>query len=183
MLKLVDSFCIAFDNFVSDSDSDSDSEELADERGEIFNCFSSSFFRFFFFFFPVWRLLFLTLTSWHSAIEFLDSSSPVSNLEESSLCVRNFVSGSPSDSTPDSELLSFSSFFFLRFFLLFCFLCFLFFFRGVSLSSLRTISSHRLVSDGSPLSAQVLSTRSIYRSCFTAKFSKQPAGVKVEGRL
>lgn len=49
--------------------------------------------------------------------------------------------GSTSDSAPDSELLSFSPFFFLFFFLLLCFLCFLFFLCGGSLVSLEIISS------------------------------------------
>lgn len=49
--------------------------------------------------------------------------------------------GSTSDSAPDSELLSFSPFFFLFFFLLLCFLCFLFFLCGGSIVSLEIISS------------------------------------------
>lgn len=49
--------------------------------------------------------------------------------------------GSTSDSAPDSELLSFSPFLFLFFFLLLCFLCFLFFLWGGSFSSLAFMSS------------------------------------------
>lgn len=49
--------------------------------------------------------------------------------------------GSASDSAPDSELLSFSPFLFLFFFLLLCFLCFLFFLWGGSFPSLAFMSS------------------------------------------
>lgn len=54
--------------------------------------------------------------------------------------------GSTSDSAPDSELVSFSPFFLLFFFLLLCFLCFLFFLCGGSLSSLALMSSFSVAS-------------------------------------
>lgn len=128
----------------SPSDSEPEAELLSDgERdGDFFSCFSS-FFLFFFFFLAACLLCFLDFASpsvsARSVIaSFLPSSfcpawSP-SPAAAASLALALVVLtglgggvGSTSDSAPDSELLSFSPFLFLFFFLLLCFLCFLFF--------------------------------------------------------
>lgn len=128
----------------SPSDSEPEAELLSDgERdGDFFSCFSSFFF-FFFFFLAACLLCFLDFespsVSTRSVItSFLPSSfspacSPAPAAAASralALVVRTGLGGgcgSTSDSAPDSELLSFSPFLFLFFFLLLCFLCFLFF--------------------------------------------------------
>lgn len=78
-----------------------------------------------------------------------------------------FVRDSPSDSTPDSELLSFSSLRFFRFFLLLCFLCFLFFFLGVSLPSLPVMPSYGTVVSVGSSSALALMAHSILETGVT----------------
>lgn len=142
----------------SPSDSEPEAELLSDgERdGDFFSCFSS-FFLFFFFFLAACLLCFLDFASpsisARSVItSFLPSSfSPAwspAPAAAASLALALVVltglgggGGSTSDSAPDSELLSFSPFLFLFFFLLLCFLCFLFFLWGGSFPSLEFVSS------------------------------------------
>lgn len=139
----------------SPSDSEPEAELLSDgERdGDFFSCFSSFFF-FFFFFLAACLLCFLDFvspSSWRSVItSFLLSSLTCSAAPAAaaSLALALVVltglgggGGSTSDSAPDSELLSFSPFFLLFFFLLLCFLCFLFFLCGGSFASLAFMSS------------------------------------------
>lgn len=142
----------------SPSDSEPEAELLSDgERdGDFFSCFSS-FFLFFFFFLAACLLCFLDFVSpsvsTRSVIPSLlpSSFSPVwspafaaaANLALALVVRTGFGGGggSTSDSAPDSELLSFSPFLLLFFFLLLCFLCFLFFLWGSSFPSLAFISS------------------------------------------
>lgn len=136
----------------SPSDSEPEAELLSDD-GDFLPCFSS-FFLFFFFFLAACFLCFLDFvspsTSARSVIEsFLPSSfTPAFSAAAASLALALVVltglcggGGSTSDSAPESELLSFSPFLFLFFFLLLCFLCFLFFLWGGSIPSLALMSS------------------------------------------
>lgn len=142
----------------SPSDSEPEAELLSDgERdGDFFSCFSSFFF-FFFFFLAACLLCFLDFASpsvsarsvitslLHSSFPAAWSPDPAAaaSLALALVVLTGFggAGGSASDSAPDSELLSFSPFLFLFFFLLLCFLCFLFFLWGASLPSLTFMSS------------------------------------------
>lgn len=140
----------------SDSDPEAELLSVGERDGDFFSCFSSFFF-FFFFFLAACRLCFLDFASssvsTRSVIpSFLPSSfcpalSPApaaaANLALDLVVLTGLCggAGSTSDSAPDSELLSFSPFFFLFFFLLLCFLCFLFFLWGGSFASLAFMSS------------------------------------------
>lgn len=142
----------------SPSDSEPEAELLSDgERdGDFFSCFSSFFF-FFFFFLAACLLCFLDFASASVSPRSVITSLLLSSCNTSwspapaaaaslalALVVRTGLGGgggSTSDSAPDSELLSFSPFLFLFFFLLLCFLCFLFFLWGGSFSSLAFMSS------------------------------------------
>lgn len=142
----------------SPSDSEPEAELLSDgERDrDFFSCFSS-FFLFFFFFLAACFLCFLDFPS-----PSISARSVITSLLPSSLSPAwspppaaaaslalalvvltglGGVGGSTSDSAPDSELLSFSPFLLLFFFLLLCFLCFLFFLWGGSAPSLAFTSS------------------------------------------
>lgn len=142
----------------SPSDSEPEAELLSDgeREGDFFSCFSS-FFLFFFFFLAACLFCFLDFVSpsvsTRSVIASLlpSSFSPPwspTPAAAASLALALVVltglgggGGSTSDSAPDSELLSFSPFLRLFFFLLLCFLCFLFFLWGGSSSSLAFMSS------------------------------------------
>lgn len=128
----------------SPSESEPEAELLSDgERdGDFLSCFSS-FFLFFFFFLAACLLCFLDLASPSASTRSVIPSLLASSLgpacspapeAAASLALALVVltglgggGGSTSDSAPDSELLSFSPFLLLLFFLLLCFLCFLFF--------------------------------------------------------
>lgn len=135
----------------SSSESEPDAELLseAERDGDFFSCFSS-FFLFFFFFLPACLLCFLDLESPSTrseATDFLLSPfdvvlSPTPAAAASRALARVVLTGlgggdSFSDSA-DSELLSFSPFLFLFFFLLLCFLCFLLFLCDNSFSTLES---------------------------------------------
>lgn len=142
----------------SPSDSEPEAELLSDgERDrDFFSCFSS-FFLFFFFFLAACLLCFLDFVSpsvstrsvitslLHSSFSTAWSPAPAAaaSLALALVVLTGFSGGggSTSDSAPDSELLSFSPFLFLFFFLLLCFLCFLFFLCGASFPSLAFMSS------------------------------------------
>lgn len=140
----------------SPSDSEPEAELLSDgERdGDFFSCFSS-FFLFFFFFLAACLLCFLDFVSpsvstrsvitslLHSSFSTAWSPAAAASLALALVVLTGFGGGggSTSDSAPDSELLSFSPFLFLFFFLLLCFLCFLFFLWGASFPSLAFMSS------------------------------------------
>lgn len=141
----------------SPSESEPEAELLSEgERdGDFLSCFSS-FFLFFFFFLAACLFCFLDFVSPSVSIRSVIGSFLLSSLipwsptpaAAASLALALVVltglgggGGSTSDSAPDSELLSFSPFLRLFFFLLLCFLCFLFFLWEGSSSSLAFMSS------------------------------------------